>query len=62
MQLGSVILVMSGIILFAYADGFHSANTVGIVLSIGSAIGAAVYKVSLPSKGHLLLLRSLRFY
>ena len=44
LQLGSVILVMSGIILFAYADGLQPTNVVGVVLSVGAAIGAAVYK------------------
>ena len=36
---------MCGIILFAYADGFHTANILGVLLSVGSAVGAAVYKV-----------------
>lgn len=35
---------MSGITLFAYADGFQPANVTGIVLSVGSAVGAAIYK------------------
>ena len=42
---------MSGIILFAYVDGFESTNIIGVILSVGSAIGAAFYKVcnNLPS-------------
>lgn len=36
---------MGGISLFAYVDGFASANVIGILLSVGSAIGAALYKV-----------------
>ncbi len=36
---------MSGIVIFAYVDGLESANIIGIILSIGAAIGAAFYKV-----------------
>ncbi len=46
MQFGAVLLVISGITLFAYVDGFESSNIVGVVLSVGSAFGAALYKVS----------------
>lgn len=45
LQLGSVVLVITGITLFAYADGFEGTNAIGVVLSVGSAIGAAFYKV-----------------
>ena len=38
---------MSGIVLFAYVDGFGSANTGGVLMSVGSAVGAALYKVNL---------------
>ena len=38
-------MAVSGIVLFAYEDGFKSASIVGVVLSVGAAIGAAVYKV-----------------
>ncbi|XP_033108322.1 solute carrier family 35 member F4-like isoform X3 [Anneissia japonica] len=41
----SVILSTGGIVLISYADGFGGPTTLGIFLSIGSAIGAAVYKV-----------------
>jgi len=44
-QLSSVVLVISGIILFAYADGFQPASIIGVILSVGAAIGAAIYKV-----------------
>ena len=40
-----MLLSISGIVLFAYVDGFGTANTWSIALSIGSAIGAALYKV-----------------
>ena len=43
----SVLLAITGIILFAYVDGFETASVVGVVLSVGSAIGAACYKVLL---------------
>lgn len=46
LQFGSVLLVISGIILFSYAEGFESTNMVGVVLSVGSAIGAGFYKVN----------------
>lgn len=46
LQFCSVMLVILGIVLFAYADGFERINNViGIILSVGSAIGAALYKV-----------------
>lgn len=47
LRLGSVVLVVSGITLFAYADGFQPSNIIGVILSVGSAIGAATYKVLL---------------
>ena len=40
-----MILAVGGIVLFAYEDGFGGADTVGVLLSVGSAIGAALYKV-----------------
>ena len=45
LQFLSVVLCIAGIVLFAYADGFGLANIVGVALSVGSAIGAALYKV-----------------
>ena len=41
-------MVMTGITLFAYVDGFESANILGVLLSVGSAVGAAFYKVLHP--------------
>ena len=38
--------------LFAYVEGFQSANIVGVVLSVGSAVGAALYKVGVQVTGH----------
>ena len=32
--------------LYAYEDRFGSASWLGILLSLGSAVGAALYKVS----------------
>ena len=40
-----MLLSVAGTILICYADGFGSASIVGVVLVIGSAIGAALYKV-----------------
>ncbi len=51
MQVISVTTAIGGIVLFAYTEGFQSANLVGVVLSVGAAVGAAVYKVSLMSPG-----------
>lgn len=46
----AVILAVGGIVLFAYEDGFKGSgrvdSAIGVVLSVGSAIGAASYKVS----------------
>lgn len=47
MQFGAVLLAISGITLFAYVDGFESANILGVVLSVGAALGAALYKASI---------------
>ena len=41
-------MVMTGITLFAYVDGFESANILGVLLAVGSAVGAAFYKVLHP--------------
>ena len=38
-------MAITGIVLFAYVDGFESASFVGVALSVGAAIGAACYKV-----------------
>ncbi|XP_070533203.1 solute carrier family 35 member F4-like [Ptychodera flava] len=41
----ATILSVVGLVVMAYADGFHGPTAVGILLSIGAAIGAAIYKV-----------------
>lgn len=40
-----MVLAISGIILFAYSDGFGSASLLGVCLAVLSAVGAALYKV-----------------
>jgi hypothetical protein len=37
---------MGGIGLFSYVDGYESFNVVGVILSVASAVGAALYKVN----------------
>ncbi len=49
MQVLSVTMAIGGIVLFAYTEGFQSANLIGVILSVGAAVGAALYKVSLMS-------------
>ena len=50
-QLVAVLLAVGGITLFAYEDGFKSSDkqcsAIGVALSVGSAIGAALYKVDI---------------
>ena len=36
---------MGGIVMMAYAEGFEGPNAVGVILSVGAAVGAALYKV-----------------
>ena len=43
----AVVMAVAGIVLFAYVDGFRTASTMGVLLSVGSAVGAATYKVLL---------------
>lgn len=46
LQFVAVVMAIAGIVLFAYVEqGFGTAGVVGVVLSLGSAIGAALYKV-----------------
>ena len=40
-----MVLAIGGVVLFAYSDGFTAANIEGVLLTLGAAIGAAVYKV-----------------
>ena len=44
-QVMSVTLSICGVVLMAYADGFKGASWEGVLLSLLSAIGAALYKV-----------------
>lgn len=40
-----MVLAIGGVVLFAYSDGFTAANIEGVLLTLGAAVGAAVYKV-----------------
>ena len=40
-----MVLAITGIVLFAWVDGFQSADSIGVLLSVAAAIGAACYKV-----------------
>ena len=40
-----MLFAVGGIVLFAYEDSFGSAGWLGVLLSLGSALGAALYKV-----------------
>ena len=61
LQFVAVILAIAGIVLFAYevSDSFkyqHSTSSlIGVALSIGSAIGAALYKVGLYNYIYMLI-------
>ena len=44
-------MAIVGIVLFAYAEGFKAATAGGIVLSVGAAVGAGLYKVCAPVDG-----------
>nr|XP_046173849.1 putative thiamine transporter SLC35F3 isoform X1 [Oncorhynchus gorbuscha] len=41
----AVILSITGIVMMAYADGFHSDSITGVALAVGSASTTALYKV-----------------
>ena len=45
LQFIAVLFAVGGIVLFAYEDSFGSAGWLGVLLSLGSALGAALYKV-----------------
>ena len=45
-QILAVTMCIGGIVLMAYAEGFEGPNAVGVTLSAGAAVGAALYKVS----------------
>uniref|UniRef100_A0A8C9SBA3 Si:ch211-263p13.7 n=1 Tax=Scleropages formosus TaxID=113540 RepID=A0A8C9SBA3_SCLFO len=45
-----VILSITGIVMMAYADGFHSDSITGVALGVGSASTAALYQVLLRKR------------
>ena len=47
-QITAVLLAIAGIVLMAYAEGFGGPNATGVILSVSSAVGAAIYKVFKP--------------
>ena len=50
----AVALAITGVVLFQYANGFSAVTLVGSLLSVGAAIGAALYKVwVLQRDGHV---------
>ncbi|KAJ8348277.1 hypothetical protein SKAU_G00268660 [Synaphobranchus kaupii] len=46
----AVILSITGIVMMAYADGFHSDSITGVALGVGSACTSALYKVLLKRR------------
>ena len=44
-QIVAAILSITGIVMLAYADGFHSNSITGVALGVGSASTSAFYKV-----------------
>ena len=42
-----MVFATGGIVLISYAEGFEGPTAAGTIMSIGSAIGAAIYKVSI---------------
>lgn len=49
-QIVAAIMAITGIVMMAYADGFHGDSFVGVALAVGSASTSALYKVRLPHK------------
>jgi len=47
LQIVAAIMAITGIVMMAYADGFHGDSFVGVALAVGSASTSALYKVSL---------------
>ncbi len=39
-------MAITGIVMMAYADGFHGDSFMGVALAVGSASTSALYKVS----------------
>lgn len=46
LQIVAAIMAITGIVMMAYADGFHGDSFVGVALAVGSASTSALYKVS----------------
>ncbi len=42
----AAILSITGIVMLAYGDGFHSDSITGVALAVGSASASALFKVS----------------
>lgn len=49
-QIVAAIMAITGIVMMAYADGFHGDSFVGVALAVGSASTSALYKVRQPKK------------
>lgn len=49
LQIVAAIMAITGIVMMAYADGFHGDSFVGVALAVGSASTSALYKVRLLS-------------
>ena len=47
-QIVAAIMAITGIVMMAYADGFHGDSFVGVALAVGSASTSALYKVGPP--------------
>jgi len=55
LQIVAAIMAITGIVMMAYADGFHGDSFVGVALAVGSASTSALYKVRPPhSLNHVL--------
>lgn len=53
-------MAITGIVMMAYADGFHGDSFMGVALAVGSASTSALYKVSAdssPAQLRILILR-----
>lgn len=55
-QIVAAIMAITGIVMMAYADGFHGDSFVGVALAVGSASTSALYKVRPQSKLQVKLL------
>lgn len=49
-------MAITGIVMMAYADGFHGDSIIGVALAVGSASTSALYKVSAVSSNALLFI------